>query len=210
MKVFALSGLGADERVFQFLKLDYSLTHIVWQKPQKDETIAGYAKRLIVLYEISTYDEFALVGLSFGGIMAVEIAKIIQPKKVILISSVLNRAELPLKLRLIGKAGIVPIIPAKYLIFPRQLAEYYFNTHYKAMLHDILTESDADFTKWAINCIINWKNETPIKNVVKIGGATDRLLPQNPANTALISNGGHFVIVDKPQEVSTLVNAAFK
>ena len=40
MKLYAISGLGADKRVFQYLDLDYELIHIDWIPPLKGERIA--------------------------------------------------------------------------------------------------------------------------------------------------------------------------
>lgn len=49
MKIYAVSGLGADERVFQFLNIDYHLIPILWVDPFPKESIEGYAERLKTL-----------------------------------------------------------------------------------------------------------------------------------------------------------------
>ena len=91
--IYCVSGLGADERVFQKLKLEgYQPIHIRWVEPENKESITDYAKRLT---EQIKSDEPILIGLSFGGIIAIEIAKQINTKKVILISSTKNQQEVP-------------------------------------------------------------------------------------------------------------------
>lgn len=39
MKIYGISGLGADKRVFQFLTLNYEFISIDWITPNKNETI---------------------------------------------------------------------------------------------------------------------------------------------------------------------------
>ena len=85
--VYFISGLGADERVFQFLDLS-KIEHqfIQWNEPQKKESLSSYCKKLTE--QIDLKQEIILIGISFGGIIAQEISKIIECKKVIIISSV--------------------------------------------------------------------------------------------------------------------------
>jgi hypothetical protein len=91
--IYLISGLGADERVFKHLDLSgYKATYIQWLKPEKHESITSYAERLCG--QITTTKPI-LIGLSFGGIMAVEIAKCIDTEKIILISSIKTRKEIP-------------------------------------------------------------------------------------------------------------------
>ncbi|WP_221394889.1 hypothetical protein [Dyadobacter sp. NIV53] len=84
-EIYIFSGLGADERVFQ--RLDFSESSAIfikWIIPLNNETIEHYATRL--LDQIHTTQP-VLIGLSFGGIMAVEVAKQIDTEKIILIAS---------------------------------------------------------------------------------------------------------------------------
>ena len=46
MKIYGIAGLGADERVFQYLKLDYAFVSLDWIEPLPDESIESYAGRL--------------------------------------------------------------------------------------------------------------------------------------------------------------------
>ncbi|MDF4221942.1 hypothetical protein [Maribacter huludaoensis] len=56
MKIYAISGLGADQRVFEHLNLDIELIALDWITPHKNESIKVYAKRLSEVIE--TDDEF--------------------------------------------------------------------------------------------------------------------------------------------------------
>ena len=85
MKVYGISGLGADKRVFEKLTLDLELIPIDWITPYKNERIEDYAKRLSK--KIDKKEEFIIIGVSFGGLIATEISKILKSKLTILISS---------------------------------------------------------------------------------------------------------------------------
>ena len=95
MIIYFISGLGADRRVFQKLKLPEGFTaqYIDWIKPFEDESLEAYSKRMATA--IDTSKPFVLVGLSMGGMVSIEIAKFTQPKLVILISSIKSIDELP-------------------------------------------------------------------------------------------------------------------
>lgn len=73
--IYIFSGLGVDERVFRYL--DFSgmdVRFIHWIRPLPDESIKLYAQRL--RQQIVT-DKPILIGLSFGGIIAVEVGRLI-------------------------------------------------------------------------------------------------------------------------------------
>jgi len=72
--------LGADEKAFSHLKIDgFNLVFIPWLMPDKNEPISKYAKRMAISI---TDKEPVLIGLSFGGIMCIEIARMIPVKKI--------------------------------------------------------------------------------------------------------------------------------
>lgn len=65
MKIYGISGLGADKRVFEFLTLDDEFIPINWIAPHKKEPIKEYSKRISTV--IDTHNDFCLIGVSFGG-----------------------------------------------------------------------------------------------------------------------------------------------
>lgn len=210
MKIFTISGLGADFRVFSNLSVDYELTHIDWIPPYKDETIIDYSKRLISRYQIDQVAEFCLIGVSFGGIIAIEISKLIKPKMTILISSVETKNELSGLVRLVGKLRLIDIIPQFLLNPPKKIAQYMFGAVNVELLNSILDDTDLRFTKWALSRLTRWENKDRIPNTVKIGGTKDKLFPQKDISSILIQGGEHFMIVDKADEVSKIINEKIK
>jgi len=64
MKIYAIPGLGADKRVFEYLHLDYELVALEWIQPQKRENLKNYALRLAK--SIDTSEPYGILGVSFG------------------------------------------------------------------------------------------------------------------------------------------------
>jgi hypothetical protein len=210
MKIFAISGLGADKRVFKYLILEHDLIPIEWIKPKEKEPIIEYSKRLIKEYGIGNEQEFGILGVSFGGLIATEISKLTKPKFTILISSVETRSELNGIIKLAGKSKLIELIPEKLLNPPKSIAHFMFGTEKKELLNSILKDTDLNFTKWAIRELMNWKNQSHLPNLIKIGGTKDKLLQPKGENTILVDKGEHFMIVDRAKEISNIINEEIK
>lgn len=213
--VYFISGLGADERVFKFLDF-HAIEHrfIQWLKPAKTETLSHYAQRLAV-DQIDVNNDVILIGLSFGGLVAQEIAKFIDCSQVIIISSVKSPEEFSWQLKWASKTKIYKMIPDWLLRLGNKLtADYYFGTKNKAesrLLHQIIKDTDPRFLKWAINKIMNWKKEAITAPLVHIHGTNDRIFPIKPIRSSRsnrlieIPNGGHFMIVNQAAQLQALI-----
>ena len=199
MKIYGISGLGADERVFDFLDLPCEFIYLPWLDPLEDESLAAYAKRLAE--GIDQESEFGLLGLSFGGLVAVEISKLVHPKITVLISSAETSADLPRFFRTFK--WLARILPVRFFKPPKRFVRYLFGTENRTLLNRILEDTDPNFAKWAVNELLNWKHVERLNSTIKIHGTKDKVLPPRPdSRTILIPNGEHFMIVDRCREVS--------
>jgi pimeloyl-ACP methyl ester carboxylesterase len=210
--LYLFSGLGADERAFHRLDLSrYSVVFIRWISPNKGETIESYATRL--LKQITTPDP-VLIGLSFGGMMAVEVAKQIRTEKVILIASAKTKKEIPLYYRLAGKIYLHKLLPAKILKWPNVMAYWLFGVtaaEDKLILAQILNDTDPHFLRWAIGKVARWKNTTELPNIKHIHGTDDRVLPFRFVNSNVaIYKGGHLMTLNKAAELSQQIKLLLK
>lgn len=204
MKLYGISGLGADERVYERLSFNCEFQFVNWIIPHKNEPLKEYAKRLSLI--IDTSEEFGLIGVSFGGLIAIEIAKVLNPKLVILISSIEMSSEMNYLYRSFGKSKISLLFPVQFFDLPRGFAKYLFGTK-SPLLNEILDDTDLRFTKWAINQLLNWKNTEKVNNLYRIHGTKDRLLkcPVGGSKNFLIKNGGHLAIVDEAEKVNEII-----
>ncbi|MDQ8004215.1 MAG: alpha/beta hydrolase [Pedobacter sp.] len=207
-KVYILSGLGADERVFKYLDFkDWDVTFIDWIKPFPNEPLTDYTKRI---NEQIKHENPILIGLSFGGIVATELAKIIRVDKLILISSLKTKREIPLVYRLAGKLNLHRLIPYSILKKDHVLNRWLFGVIRKNdrdLFQKVLADTDIDFLKWAINVVVNWNNMQLHQNLFHIHGTNDKILPINKSgNVIAIQNGGHLMVLDKAKQVSEVLH----
>lgn len=205
--LFLFSGLGADHRVFQFLDLSgFNVTYIKWLEPQARESMQQYAARLAAQINV---ERPVLVGLSFGGMMAMEVAKHIATEKIVLISSAKTQKEIPPYFRLAGKLKLNKIVALRAAKTPNAIAYRMMGaetTAEKNLMKTILTETDPVFFKWAIDKVVTWNNKVLHDNVVHIHGTKDLLLPHRFVKADFsIANGTHLMTVQHAKEVSEML-----
>jgi pimeloyl-ACP methyl ester carboxylesterase len=204
MKIYALSGLGADERVYAYLNISCEIIVLKWIKPLPGESLKAYAKRLSK--GINTDEQFGIIGLSFGGLVAVEISKELNPLFTILISTAEIKNEIPWFYRVFGAIGILKILPIFLFNIPAWIVIPLFKTKHKDLVKNILHDTDPVFVKWALIELINWKNAAKLSNRLKISGTEDCLFPPKlKSETVLVHGGGHFMIVDKADEINRII-----
>lgn len=206
-EVYIFSGLGADERVFKNLDLNgFDVTFVKWIEPQRNETLANYAKRLST--QIKSENPI-LIGLSFGGMVATEIAKIVPTEKLILLSSLKTGQEIPLLYRWAGKINLHKIIPYPLLKKNNFFNRWLFGVikkNDKDLFQKVLADTDVHFLKWAVNAIVKWDNQTLHPKLYHIHGSNDKILPiKNAGKVIAIKNGGHLMVLDKAKQVSEVL-----
>jgi hypothetical protein len=206
-KIYIFSDLGVDRRVFDnidFSELDVEF--IDWIEPVKNESLENYALRIS---KKITYGNPILIGLSFGGMIAAEISKIIKVEKLILIASAKNKFELPFIYRLLGKLKLNQLLPNSILKHQNFITNWLFgieSSEEKQLLKSILQDTDSKFLNWAINEIVNWKSEIYPENCFHIHGNNDKIIPiKNVKADFVIENGGHFMTVNKAKEIQEII-----
>lgn len=208
--IYVFSGLGVDKRVFANINFGNNIVvHINWVTPPKNCSIQQYAQ--LVSKQIDTQKPI-LIGLSFGGIMAIEVAKVIPISTIILISSVKTMYELPLWIRLSGFCKLYTLlhfIPNKLVTKPNALVYAAFGIKAKKekeLLQQIMADINPIFLRWAIKQIACWQNKETPKNFFHIHGTKDGIFPiYKISNTIAINNAGHFMIRNKLQAVNKVL-----
>ena len=206
-EIYIFSGLGADERVMQQLDFSgFSTTFIKWIAPRDKESIENYTTRIID--QITTSNP-TLIGLSFGGIIAIEVAKQIDIKNVILISSVKTIKEIPFYYRLAGQLRLTKLLPTIFLKHSSLILNWFFgisSSSDKQLLKQILLDTDTYFLRWAIDKITLWTNTVQTKNIFHIHGESDRILPIRFVDCNIkIHNGGHLMALNKSNELTKIL-----
>ena len=212
-EIYCISGLGADERIFG--KLDVpgvQLRFVKWIQPLQEESISSYASRLCAQIPVTNP---ALAGVSFGGMMAIEIAKLHPASSVILISSIKTRNEVPRWMKSCGHFRLDKVLPSQSLAsYPalkliRPLQNYFLGVQSpeeKKIANEYRDAVDPVYLKWAINQVLNWQNEWLPEKVLHLHGANDHIFPAKKIKGAkIIPEGGHFMIMNRYQQISEFI-----
>jgi hypothetical protein len=206
--VYVFTGLGADETVFKNINFgENKVIYINYINPLEKETLSSYAQRLTTQI---TDDNPILIGISFGGMICVEIGKLIKTDKIILINSVTHPKQLPKNLLNFGQL-LLPIIPIFLLKKSNYFTYFIFgikNIENKKILSEILRKTDTTFLNWALYAILNWKTtqNKEIDNLIQIHGANDILIPlKNRSVRYVIPKGGHLMTLDCFQKINEIL-----
>ncbi len=203
-KIYCISGLGADERAFGKIHISgYELVHLPWLLPDQNEKIGDYAIRMS---KNITDENPVLMGLSFGGIMSIEIARQVPASKVILISSVKSSKEIPAWMKLAGRLKLNKLMPMRSYKILEPIQNYNLGAttrEEKEMANAFRQNVSPVYLNWAINQVLNWKNDWQPASLYHIHGDADKLFPIKKINANfVINNAGHLMIMNKSKEVN--------
>ncbi|GAA3516437.1 alpha/beta hydrolase [Aquimarina addita] len=199
--VYFVPGMAADVSIFEYINLPndkYQVHTIPWKIPIKDENIQVYAKRMC---KEVFHENCVLIGVSFGGIVAQEMSRFLDVKKLIIISSIKSKHELPSRLKVMGKIKAYKILPT-FIISKidnwEKLAFGDFAKKRAVMYQRYLSVNDKNYLDWSIKNIVCWDQEEVIEGIVHIHGDKDIIFPiQNIENCIKVKNGTHVMIVNR-------------
>lgn len=208
MKVYFISGLGADERAFKHIVLPpcHQIIHLSWISPLKNESLRSYALRLAE--RIDTNEKFSIVGLSFGGMVASEIAKQLQPQHTILISSIPVSTHLPVYFKIAGTLKLHRILPISILKRGAKIKRLFTSetNEDKKMLRQMIMDADDRFMKWALNAVLTWDNKNAPQNIFHIHGSKDEILPTRFTRpTHVIPGASHLMVLTRAKKVNEIL-----
>jgi pimeloyl-ACP methyl ester carboxylesterase len=208
-KVYLISGLGADSRLFKnvVLPAGYEAILVDWLIPSYTDTLTTYSQNIINQYSIN--EDSIVIGVSLGGMISIEIAKQVKLDKVILISSIKTDSEAPWYFKFFRSLPVYKAIPGKLMTHVGFLIKPMFgnmNANDLQLFKSMLRNSSPVFLKWAMWAALYWKNNMVFSNLYHIIGDNDLVFPykniKNP--TAIIKGGTHIMVFDKADEINKL------
>ena len=200
--VYFMPGMAASPSIFERIQLPsdtFEIHLLEWLLPEKEETIEAYAQR--VAKDIK-HDNVILMGVSFGGILVQEMKAFVNPKKVIIISSVKSNKELPRKMKVAKTTKAYKLIPTQLFENIDMLTKFTFGSSIikqRLKLYEkFLSVRDKHYLDWAIEQIINWKRTEIDSEVIHIHGDADEVFPIKYIQNAIVVKGGtHIMILTK-------------
>lgn len=208
--IYLIPGLGAGSQIFEYLRLPedrFEVHCLEWLQPlSQDESLESYATRMSSSIK---NENPVLIGVSFGGVLAQEIRKLIQVKKVIIISSVKNRSELPRRLKLLQKLGLYKLLPTGRISKIDDFSRFNFHQSVKRkteLYNKYMQVRNEKYLNWAIESILHWKGEGEVSDLIHIHGTRDEIFPIKYIEDCIpVENGTHAMIITKAKKISEII-----
>ena len=200
--VYFMPGMAASSSIFERIQLPtetFEIHLLEWLIPEKEETIENYAQRVA---KNIIHENVILIGVSFGGILVQEMKQFVNPKKIIIISSVKSNVELPRRMKIAKTTKAYKLIPTKLFENIDNLAKFTFGSSIikqRLKLYEkFLSVRDKVYLDWAIEQIINWKRTEIDLEVIHIHGDNDEVFPiKHIKNATVVKGGTHIMILTK-------------
>jgi len=199
--VYFMPGLAASSSIFERITLPIDVFEIIlleWEIPEAHESLSEYAERIS---KKVLHINPVLIGVSFGGILVQEMAKFLDVKKLIIISSVKTNLEFPTAFKVAKTTKAYKLLPTNLISNIENLAKFSFGDKVKQRLElykKFLSVRDKKYLDWAIEKIILWDRTETDKNVTHIHGDADEVFPiKNIEKCIVVKGGTHIMILSK-------------
>ncbi|WP_373518486.1 alpha/beta hydrolase [Pricia sp.] len=199
--VYFMPGMAANPSIFKHIHLpkDIFEPHLLeWFVPSRNMSLVDYAR---AMNELIIHENSVLIGVSFGGMLVQEMAKLISVRKTIIISSVKHVSELPKRMQFARFTKIHRILPTGLVNNVELLAKYAFGetmTKRLALYEEYLSLRDTQYIDWSIDQMVHWSQTEPPDNLVHIHGEKDPVFPiRNIKDCIPVKNGTHTMIIHR-------------
>jgi pimeloyl-ACP methyl ester carboxylesterase len=215
-----LPGLGADHRLFDPQRAEFpNLLSPPWLEPAHRESLAGYAARMAEQIRSALppgHHPLVLGGVSFGGMLAAQMAPLLKPDAVVLIGSAPSPKEIALSLKWMAMAGRWMPAPvgqnAKFMgrAFIRRLGP--MKREHRLFLESMIDAVPFSFLQWASQAIFGWEGLSKVNcKLVRIHGERDRIIPFPKTGLVhKIVGAGHVPNVSHAEEVNRHLKAVVR
>jgi pimeloyl-ACP methyl ester carboxylesterase len=172
-KIVFMPGLAADERIFHSIKDTFiESTVLEWIEPNKGELLSEYAQRL--KSSLSPEEEYFIIGVSFGGIVALELSKHIVCSGCLLIGSISSPKSISFTKRQVLK--LFRMDSKKIVKGARFLQENFSSSnHLRAKNRRFIR--NGEFYSWAYGAISKWTAPELTIPLYHIHGTEDDVFP---------------------------------
>ncbi len=207
-RLYLIPGLGADGRIFERLRLHGPVQVLDWFEPlAPDEPLAAYVARLAV--PIPPDEPCWIIGVSFGGIVALELGCLRPLARVILISSLAAPTERTGWVQLGAWLHLDSWVPVGALRRLPRAGEWFFGVSGRrgnTLFRELLTLLTPTYTKWALRQLFRWQG-CAVQPVAHLIGDCDRVFPLGYRTAShVISGGTHFMVVTHASQISQIIN----
>jgi pimeloyl-ACP methyl ester carboxylesterase len=207
--LYLIPGQGSDYRIFKYFDFDeIDTAHIHYIIPHENESMKQYAHRLSK--QIDTNREYSILGVSLGGMLAVEMSEFLNPDKVILISSAKNRNELPGRYKFMKTVPLNRAFTGGFLqaVAPAaQLIVEPDSKNERELCVSMLKNKNELFMKRSVHMIIHWDRFQNNSGIIHIHGDNDHTIPIRNIHKPnyIIQDGSHMMALTRGEEIKKIV-----
>lgn len=193
---YLLPGMGASSEMYDSLKRELALkVHFLnWPGYRNEATYREIAERIVEENGINDGD--IIGGSSLGGMVALEIATIVNVGAVILIGSAIGKNEINKLIACLSPlASITPISLVKKLAGKN-----------KNIVSQMFSTSDPDFIRSMCMYISSWPGYSgSADKVFRIHGDKDHIIECPSSRCEIVKNAGHLIAMTHAKECSEFI-----
>lgn len=189
--------MGASAAMYNSLKhkVDFEINFLNWPVYRGEKTYSEVARRVISEYNINDGD--IIGGSSLGGMVALEIADIINPSATILLGSAVTSNEVQNILSLMAPlAFITPISVVQVLVGKN-----------KNLISSMFADSDTEFIRAMCQYLNSWSGyRGSLEKVFRLHGKKDLIIPCPASGCDVVEDAGHLLAITHAQETASFLN----
>lgn len=185
--LYLLPGMGARQAMYQGAwRASSGIVFLDWPPYRGESSLSAMADRVIQEYGITTAD--GIGGSSLGGMVALEIYKKLNNRRVVLLGAALTVHEIRPAVRRL--APLVAAMPIRLMQWLTQCCD--------STVIEMFRAADAAFLKAMCGAASRWdRYDGDRGDIIRIHGARDRVIPC-PPDAAIIADAGHLVAMTHP------------
>ncbi len=199
--VYFMPGMAANPSIFKNITLPpekFEQHLLEWFVPRRGATLSEYAEEMV---QHIHHENPVLVGVSFGGLLVQEMARFLEVRKVIVVSSVKHESELPKRMLFAKYTKVHKLLPTGLVNNVELLAKYAFGETVNKRLElyeEYLSIRDKYYIDWSLDQIVNWRQTYRPERLVHIHGEKDAVFPiSNILDCIPVKNGTHTMIIHR-------------
>ena len=209
--IYLMPGLAASPKIFEYIEFNPSTTelhYLEWIPPSHEkEPVDEYAGKYLDMIQ---HPDPVLIGVSFGGILVQEISQMIQVQKVIIISSIKSKQEMPKRLLFLKSFRVYKLFPSRRLSKIEDFTRFDYHPHLKKkveLYNKYLGVRNEKYLNWSLRAVLYWENKSSTTDLIHIHGTRDEIFPiKHIENCIPVEGGTHAMILIKAKKINQILN----
>ena len=219
-QLILLPGIAADPRLFAPQRAEFgeALHAPDMLAPEPGESLERFARRWAQRLKADADRDgrpLFLGGVSFGGILAMHMAHVLEPEAVLLIASCRSSDDVPLRFDLAQRLGALVPDAAAARLLPTLAAGFALrdglDADHFALLRAIARDADVATMRWAADAVASWNfhdaDALPCP-VYRIHGRHDWVIPYREDPEAEVVPGRHLINLAMDRTVNRFIRGA--